>query len=72
MRESVPQKSAAEEEDSQREAAAYNFSIYLMAGMPFLLVSGWGFWVYRGLQRHAALEEPTATQQPADEGGRRN
>jgi hypothetical protein len=68
--ESVPQRSAAEEEDSQREAAAYNFSIYLLAGMPFLLVSGFGFWVFRGLRRHAATESLSAMQQPADEGGR--
>jgi hypothetical protein len=68
--ESVPQRSTAEEEDSQREAAAYNFSIYLMAGMPFLLVSGFGFWVFRGLRRHAAILSLSATQQPADEGGR--
>ena len=67
--ESVPQKSDAEETDQQREASAYNFSIFLMAGTPFLLLAGFGFRVVRALRRHSAsvsLAAPGA----ADEGGR--
>lgn len=34
--------------DSQfREAQAFNRSIYLMAGMPFFLLGGFGFALYR-------------------------
>jgi hypothetical protein len=36
-----------------REARAYNQSIYLMVGMPYLLVSGMGFFLYRGLKATA-------------------
>jgi hypothetical protein len=36
-----------------REARAYNESIYLMVGMPYLLVSGMGFYLYRGLRQSA-------------------
>ena len=52
----VPQAAGAEALDQSRESAAYNFSIYLMAGMPFLLLTSGGFWVYRGLKRVAAAE----------------
>lgn len=30
-----------------KEAAAYNNSIYLMVGMPYLLLTGLGFMAYR-------------------------
>jgi hypothetical protein len=66
----VPQASGAEENDQARAAAAYNTSIYLMAGMPFLLVAGVGFWVGRALYRQATAESLAAAQRPADEGGR--
>jgi hypothetical protein len=49
----VPATSGAEEDDATREARAYNNSIYLMAGMPYLLLGGFTAWVYRGLRRQA-------------------
>ncbi len=67
--ESVPQKSDAEETDQQREASAYNFSIFLMAGTPFLLLAGFGFRVVRALRRQSAAVS-LAAQGTADEGGR--
>ncbi len=38
--------------DPAREASAYNQSIYLMAGMPYLLLGAFGFYVYRGLKKN--------------------
>ena len=67
--ESVPQKSDAEETDQQREASAYNFSIFLMAGTPFLLLAGFGFRVVRALRRQAAAVSLAASG-AAVEGGR--
>lgn len=58
--EAVPNSSGAEEEDQYRLARAYNNSIYLMAGMPYLLVGGVGYLVYRGLKRRALAERLTA------------
>jgi hypothetical protein len=40
-----------------REAQGYNYSIYLMAGTPYLLVAGLGFGVYRNLKRKALLDQ---------------
>lgn len=52
--------SGADEDDAMREARAYNNSIYLMAGMPYLMFGGVGYWVYRGLRRHSALAAAAA------------
>jgi hypothetical protein len=67
--EAVPADSGAEESDAMREARAYNNSIYLMAGMPYLMLGGISYWVYRGLRRRAlaeqaALSDPTAEEHP--------
>jgi hypothetical protein len=40
-----------------REAQAYNYSIYLMAGTPYLLLAGVGVGVYRNLKRKALLDQ---------------
>jgi hypothetical protein len=40
-----------------REAQAYNYSIYLMAGTPYLLLAGVGIGVYRNLKRKALMDE---------------
>jgi hypothetical protein len=37
-------------------ARAYNQSIYLMVGMPYLLLGTVGFLVYRGLRQRALAE----------------
>jgi hypothetical protein len=50
----VPQASGSEETDQAREAAAYNSSIYLMAGMPFALLAFFGYRVARAVRRHDA------------------
>ncbi len=47
----MPSSSGAEEDDQLREARAYNQSIYLMVGMPYLLLGAFGMLVYRGLKR---------------------
>jgi hypothetical protein len=52
----VPATSGADEDDSMREARAYNQSIYLMAGMPYLCLGGFSAWVYRGLRRKAVAD----------------
>ena len=48
--------SDAEEADTdpRREAKAYNDSIYLMVGMPYLMLGAFGFYVYRGLKKNRA------------------
>ena len=43
-----------------REAQGYNSSIYLMVGMPYLMLSVLGFVVYRGIRKHAASQLPTS------------
>ena len=64
----MPAASGAEETDQAREAAAYNASIYLMVGVPYLSLACVGFWVYRGLKRKAAADA-AARQRFAAEGG---
>jgi hypothetical protein len=65
----------------RREAEAYNNSIYLMVGMPYVLLAGVGCLVYRGLRRKARAEQealrlpedpqtgPTASRPPTDASG---
>lgn len=55
-REAVANSSGAEDTDQMREARAYNNSIYLMVGMPYVLVGGFGFAIYRHLKLRAILE----------------
>ena len=55
-REAVSKTSSAEENDQYREAQAYNNSIYLMVGMPYLMLGGLGFAVCRHLRQCARLE----------------
>ncbi len=55
--EAVPDTSGAEALDAERESQAYNHSIYLMVGMPYLLLGGMGLLIYRGYRRQAL--EPT-------------
>ena len=59
----MPNSSGAEESDQQREAEAYNNSIYLMVGTPYLCLAVVGFLVYRAFRRkrladQAALLDP--------------
>jgi hypothetical protein len=61
----VPNSSGAEEDDATREARAYNQSIYLMVGMPYLLLGVFGALVYRGLKQKALAQGAAA---PAVDG----
>lgn len=63
-REAVSKTSGADDEDQYREARAYNNSIYLMVSMPYLLLGGLGFAVYRHLRIKALLEADTLGQSP--------
>jgi hypothetical protein len=63
----VPASSGAEEDDQAREAMAYNHSIYLMVSMPYLLLGGVGFWVYRAIRAKALAEQ--AAQRHSHQSG---
>jgi hypothetical protein len=52
--------------DPAREASAYNNSIYLMVGMPYLLLGVFGFMVYRGVNKNRAAQQ--AAGGPGTEG----
>ena len=43
--------------DPMREASAYNNSIYLMLGVPYLAVATVGFMIYRHLRVRAAWQQ---------------
>lgn len=49
--------------DPLREARAYNQAIYLMVGMPYLLLGFVGFMIYRKLRTSAAASAPVAAPQ---------
>jgi len=42
-----------DDDDPANSAAAYNYSIYLMVGVPYLLLTVVVFGVYRGLKKNA-------------------
>jgi LPXTG-motif cell wall-anchored protein len=54
----VQQSSGAEEDDQMREAQAYNSSIYVMVGMPYLMLGAFGFVVYRKFKQYNAGPTP--------------
>lgn len=61
----MPETSGAEADDQMREARAYNHSIYLMVSMPYLLLGGVGYAIYRGARRQgAAANGLTAGERP--------
>jgi hypothetical protein len=49
----VPDTSDADALDQARESQAYNHSIYLMVGTPYLLLGGLGLLIYRGYRQQA-------------------
>jgi hypothetical protein len=67
--------SSSEDDDPLREARAYNRSIYLMAGMPYLLLGTVGFMLYRGFkaaqrnQARTTSEKTEAQDIPPDDRG---
>jgi hypothetical protein len=46
----VASSSGQEGDDPLAEAKAYNWSIYLMLAVPYGLLGGFGWFVYRGLK----------------------
>ena len=46
--------------DPFKETKAYNYSIYLMVSMPYLLLGTVGFLIYRGLKQKAKAEQQAA------------
>jgi hypothetical protein len=55
--------SGSEDDDPLREARAYNQSIYFMVAMPYLLLGGVGFMVYREVKkRNASVGSATAEE----------
>jgi len=46
----VAASSGQGDDDPLQEAKAYNSSIYLMLAMPYALLGGFGWFVYRGLK----------------------
>jgi hypothetical protein len=59
-RDAVPSTTDADEDEQMRESRAYNNSIYLMAGMPYLLLSMVGFGIYRGIRKQRPTEAAEA------------
>jgi hypothetical protein len=53
----VPADSGTEAEDQVRLARAYNNSIYLMVGVPYLALATVGYLVYRQLRLRAAWQQ---------------
>jgi hypothetical protein len=51
-----------EDEDPMREGRAYAYSIYLMLGVPYLVLGVFGVLVYRGLNRRT----PGPGERPPD------
>jgi hypothetical protein len=67
--EAVPDTSGAEALDAERESQGYNRSIYLMAGMPYLLLGGMGLLIYRGYRRQAQEPAQQVASAGAETGG---
>ncbi len=65
--EAVPNTSSVEEEDQARLARAFNNSILLMVGMPYALVGGVGWLIYRQVRLRARLEA-SRTDRPLSPG----
>ena|ERR1700722_1635919 len=62
--EAVPSTSGTEELDQVRLGRAYNNSIYLMAGMPYLLLGTIGFLIYRQTRLRDAGQPPVPNVAP--------
>lgn len=59
-KEAIANSEPVEEPSGADLPAAYNNSIYLMVGMPYLLLGVFGFLVYRGLQQNARFVQARA------------
>lgn len=59
--------SGAEDDDPLRQARAYNQSIYLMVGMPYLLLGAAGLLIYRGVKKNQAFRQAAAAATAAED-----
>jgi len=50
--------------DPFQEARAYNHAIYLMVGMPYLLLGTVGFLIYRAFKQKEATDLAAEVQKP--------
>ena len=53
--------------DPFQEARAYNHAIYLMVGMPYLLLGTVGFLIYRAFKQKAAADLAAEVQKPCQD-----
>ena len=58
--------SGAADEESSKNPAAYNHSIYVMVGVPYLTLGVVGFMIFRGMKKNEAFRR--AHGWPADHG----
>jgi hypothetical protein len=56
--ESVAASGAEDEPDPAQESKAMNSVVFLMMGMPYLLLGATGFLVYHGLKKMARVDQP--------------
>jgi hypothetical protein len=66
----VPASSGQEDEEADaavRISAAYNASIYLMVGVPYLLLGGLVFFVMRGLKKNQEYLRAQGRPAPPDD-----
>ena len=61
----MPTTSGSEDVDPAALARAYNHSIYLMVGMPYVLLGALGFLVYRGLRQRPGPRPQDPPGQPS-------
>ena len=59
--------SSGAEEEENNNPAAYNASIYLMVGMPYLLFSIFGFAIYRSVKSARKNNDPGDPDQAGDD-----
>lgn len=53
--------------DVLREARAYNYSIYLMVTMPYLLLGTFGYLIYRGVKKNEQWKQSQEEATPPTE-----
>jgi hypothetical protein len=53
-----------DDEEINNLPAAYNTSIYMMVGVPYLLLGGMSYFIYCGCRRNAAFLESQSSASP--------
>jgi len=56
-KDAISSPGGGEDEEVNNAPAAYNASIYLMVGVPYLTLGVVGFFIYRGCQRNAEHQQ---------------